>query len=78
MAAWAAIRIVMEEPFIIVENSKRFDRAILDMIFGDAYVVESMVLDAVARGLPQRRERRWTVMVHKVLVLERASSLANV
>eukprot|EP00959_Pyramimonas_sp_CCMP1952_P468391 9493182-Pyramimonas_sp.AAC.1 len=78
MAAWVALRLILQEPFIINENAKTFDRNILDSIFSAYYVVESMVVDAAERGLPQSRERRWTVMVHRSLVLQRASSLDNV
>eukprot|EP00959_Pyramimonas_sp_CCMP1952_P142877 2991009-Pyramimonas_sp.AAC.1 len=51
---------------------------IIGPVFHDAYFVESMVIDAVDRGLPQRRKRMWTVMVHRLVVLEQTSTLSNV
>ena len=75
MAAWAALRLLLQEKFIIVENA---DSGFLATIFKDKYVVESTVIDASDRGLPQGRVRHWSVMIHRSLVLDKTFSLENV
>ncbi len=77
-AAWACVRLQTQDHIIVHENAESFDPELLKQVFEDQYIVQSMILRPPERGLPQRRNRRWSIMIHRKLVLETVTSLANV
>eukprot|EP00974_Lingulodinium_polyedra_P003952 371600-Lingulodinium_polyedra.AAC.1 len=77
-AAWAAIRTLQEEVIIVHENSSRFDVGLLELIFGNRYTIHTTLCCPTSLGWPIRRLRRWTVLIHRVFILEVVSSLSNV
>ena len=77
-AAWAAMCLKQDIPIIVHENSHMLDPSFNEKVFGHKYLVESMKLEPQSFGWPTARPRRWTVMTHRVQVLEAYSTLANV
>jgi site-specific DNA-cytosine methylase len=77
-AAWAAMCLKQDIPIIVHENSHMMDPSVNEKVFGHKYLVESMKLEPQSFGWPTARPRRWTVMTHRVQVLEAYSTLANV
>lgn len=76
-AAWAALRILLEEVIIVHENSSRFDVNVLEKVFGNNYIINSTIFCPTSLGWPVRRSRRWTVLIHRQFVLEVVSSIDN-
>ena len=64
-AAWVGLRRLLEEPQVIHENVTRFDAEILEQTLGDKYTVATAELDSPNFGMPVRRDRRYTVLLHK-------------
>ena len=70
-AVWAATRLAVGDHIIIHENAAAFDPSLLMDVFSHQYIVESCIVRATDRGLPARRDRRWSVMVHRELVRDK-------
>lgn len=68
----------MKDVLIIHENHSSFDCDILQRVFGKYYNIESIILNATDRGVPQSRERRWTLMSNKEYVTQTFSTLCRV
>jgi site-specific DNA-cytosine methylase len=77
-AAWIALRLVLAEPIVIVEESDQLDPTILPRVMGDDYIVQWTLICATQLGWPVRRRRFWAVAVHKAFVLTTYTSLSNV
>jgi hypothetical protein len=71
-AAWASVRLALQDHIVVHENHASFDPTILVKTFGHMYHVESSIIRATDRGVPQRRDRRWTVMIHRELIRDKA------
>ena len=69
-AAWCAMRLLLEEPIVIMEESEKFDPAIITQIFGETHRVFCKKIDALTFGWPGRRERLWVVLFHNKYVHE--------
>ena len=76
--AWCCLRKKMQEPIIVHENSSRFNASVLHDIFDDDYIILSSLIDPVIFGWPSRRNRRWTILLHRLCVVETYASLDNV
>ena len=63
--AWACQRLLLQEDFILHENVQNFPVAILEHIFADIYIIESVVFCCSELGLAAERVRRYTWMRHK-------------
>ena len=61
-AAWAALRLLLEDLVIIHENVPSFSAEVLKDIFGAKYVIETIILDPQQLGWPVVRKRRYTVL----------------
>jgi site-specific DNA-cytosine methylase len=68
----------MKDVLIIHENHSSFDCDILQRVSGKYYNIESIILNATDRGVPQSRERRWTLMSNKEYVTQTFSTLCRV
>ena len=62
---WAAQRRLLAEPCIIHENVEGFDPAVLVQLLGDMYLIFSVFCELMRLGIPCRRKRRITILVHK-------------
>lgn len=67
--AWVALRMILQEPVLLHENSTRFPVKLLDRFFGHLYIIEEADCDLFAYGAPVRRNRKLTRMYHKVKVM---------
>eukprot|EP00959_Pyramimonas_sp_CCMP1952_P469689 9495375-Pyramimonas_sp.AAC.1 len=63
--AWAAQRCALQEDGILHENVKEFPIRILQDIFSDTYVIETLISNPPDIGIPAERSRRLTWMRHK-------------
>ncbi|CAK0846791.1 unnamed protein product, partial [Prorocentrum cordatum] len=77
LAIWAALRLVLQEVVVLHENSHRFDVEILRQLLGKTYIIFSHVVEPPEFGWPVRRQRRFTLLLHKTFVMEARSTLAN-
>lgn len=71
--AWCALRIALQEPLVLHENSTRFPIAVLRRLLGHIYHIDDTDVEALHYGGTVRRERKLTRMVHKT----KASILCN-
>ena len=62
---WAAQWRLLAEPCIIQENVEGFDPAVLVQLLGDMYLIFSVLCELMRLGIPCRRKRRITILVHK-------------
>ena len=72
--AWACQRMLLQEDFILHENVQNFPVAILEHVFGDIYIIESVVFCCSQLGLAAERVRRYTWMRHKRSVVASPSA----
>ncbi|CAL1146289.1 unnamed protein product [Cladocopium goreaui] len=62
---WIGHRLVLQEPILLHENSKRFPSWLLQRFLGHLYHIEETVAEAADFGQPARRERKLTRLVHR-------------
>lgn len=77
-AAWAALRILLAEPFTLLEESDRFEESTLSMFFEDTHIIMSKKINSLDVGFPANRARFWCVMLHRRHVQDVYTSLDNV
>ena len=63
--AWICLRIILQEPVILHENSTRFPLELLQRFLGHLYWIDSSNIEASDYGAPVRRERKITRLYHK-------------
>jgi site-specific DNA-cytosine methylase len=56
----------LEEPVILHENVKSFKVSLLEDMLGHKYSIESTVSSLQAQGWPVERERKYTILHHRV------------
>ena len=66
---WAAHRRLLQEAWIIHENVKKFSMQLMELLLGDMYIIQSVVLDVHSLGFPAERIRRFTILRHKRTVI---------
>jgi site-specific DNA-cytosine methylase len=76
-AAWCASVRRADHTCVIHENSGKFPVALLEATLGDKYVIQSSVVNPSEFGWPTRRERRWTVLLHRIRVSDTMMSLSS-
>ena len=76
-AAWAAQRLSLQEPTVVIEETDKFNRQIVHDIFDEHWVVQTRVVCPTELGWCGRRPRLWAVLVHRAFVVETYSSLDN-
>lgn len=76
-AAWAALRLRLQEPVIVVECSDKLDAAVLRSIFDDDYILEARILRPLQLGWVGRRRRFWGVLIHRSLIQEAFTTLSD-
>ena len=76
--AWASLRRQLQEHVIVHENHTSFDVSLLERCLADLYYIQSCELNAVDRGVPQNRHRRWTVLIHRKFIHEVFSDFNSV
>ena len=62
---WAGQRLLAQESVIIQENVQQFPLEQLQLVLGQLYFIESIVLSPRSLGWPVERKRRWTVLRHR-------------
>ena len=62
------MRRLIQEAILLHENAEQFDPRVLTEWLGDIYIVMSVMIYLDALGVPCRRPRRVTLLVHKVKV----------
>lgn len=67
--AWCALRVLLQEPLILHENSDRFPIELLFRLLGHLYHIDSTIVEALKYGGGVRRKRRLTRLIHKGKVL---------
>lgn len=67
--AWVCLRVILQEPEILHENSTRFPVSILQRFLGHIYMIDATDVDAAGYGGAVRRERKLTRLHHKIKVL---------
>ena len=75
--AWAALRLRLQEPVIVVECSDKLDSTVLSSIFEEHYILESRILCPLQLGWVGRRRRFWGVLIHRRLIAEAFTKLGN-
>eukprot|EP00973_Karenia_brevis_P021515 2957600-Karenia_brevis.AAC.1 len=78
LGAWAGMRHLIQEPQIIIVESDEMDPQILHSLFGDKWLVSTMILDGADFGWFCRRRRLWGHCLHKMMVMAIYGSLDNV
>lgn len=78
MAAWAALVRACQHKVVLVENSHLFKKAALEVLIGDMYNIEHLVLDGRFFGWLGRRPRFYAVCTHKSHCAGLLESFANV
>eukprot|EP00435_Cladocopium_sp_Y103_P030918 s722_g7.t1 len=63
--AWIGLRIKLQEPILLHENSKRFPVSIMQRLLGHIYHIDDTDVDALVYGGVVRRERKLTRFVHR-------------
>ena len=67
--AWVSLRMILQEPVVVHENSTRFPIKLLDRFFGHLYILEESDCDSFSYGAPVRRNRKLTRMYHRIKVV---------
>eukprot|EP00969_Alexandrium_andersonii_P082416 3632785-Alexandrium_andersonii.AAC.1 len=67
--AWVGHRLLLEEAVIVQENVPRFNLELLSRFFASTYYIDSCCIEASALGWATSRNRKWTVLRHKVKTL---------
>lgn len=64
--AWVGLRIALQEPIVLHENSKRFPtELLLQRLLGHLYVIDPTDVEALCYGGTVRRERKLTRLIHR-------------
>ena len=63
--AWCGLRLLLQEPVLIHENSVRFPGWILRRFLGHLYDIQEVHVDAARYGVPVRHERKYTLLVRR-------------
>ena len=71
--SWCAMRRVLREPIVILENVEAFGEEELALCLGDLYHLERIVVDAASLGCASHRRRQFVVL----RLLELSSSLLS-
>eukprot|EP00959_Pyramimonas_sp_CCMP1952_P344033 7205875-Pyramimonas_sp.AAC.1 len=83
MLAWLGLRLLLQEPIIVVENVIQFPASLLAEYLGDAgqqrglYYIDQHIDTSSNYGLPVSRERKWLVLTHRVKTLAVISPLSD-
>ena len=62
---WLALRLLLEDAYVIQENVPAFATHVLAAVLGHMYHVDTALLDPFELGWPIVRKRRYTVLRHK-------------
>ena len=63
--AWVSLRVLVQEPVIIHENSIRFPISLLERFLGHLYIISESNVDAANYGAPVHRQRKLTRLFHR-------------
>ena len=72
---WILMRRRLQEPAVLHENVPDFEPELLVDLLGDLYIVSSCVVSAAGLGQLAERQRRFTWLLHKKLLLPRVARL---
>ena len=65
---WAALMLMTGVRVLIHENVEAFDPLVLVKCFGDAFLMQTVIMELHSLGWPVHRRRRITILVHKSCV----------
>ena len=63
---WLAMRILLDDTYVLQENVVSFITSILSEVLGRKYHVDHIVIDAKCLGWPISRRRKYTILRHKL------------
>ena len=75
LLVWIGMRLKLQESVIIQENVVAFDTGFMAGFLGSLYYLDVAVENSLDFGFPVRRERKWTIMRHKVKTLSQRHPL---
>ena len=67
----------LQETIVIQENVKAFSGELFTKFLGHVYHIDSAVIDPRFFSFPVARERKYTVLRHKMKIMEHVTSLSR-